>query len=143
MLKKINIWRILAFALLFWIGYQFMAAFLTTGTRADIATSKTDIRISSEKLVWSFLADENKAQAVFVEKTVEVEGTVKKINTKNDRYTLFLQGSEENTYVMCDMLPNQMKTLRELQRGQTVRLKGICKGFLMDAIFLNCIVLED
>lgn len=140
--RKIKIWTILTLAIL-WSGYQFVDIYLAHSSRDGIFNSKTDIRISSKQLVSSFLTDSKKAEAIFVEKTVEVEGTLEKISTRNNRYTLFLRGSEENAFVMCDMSPNQVEPLRELQKGQTIRLKGVCKGFLMDAIFLNCIVLKD
>jgi hypothetical protein len=40
------------------------------------------------------------------------------------------------------MQPDQYNSIKKLELGQDIVLKGICKGFLMDAIFLDCIILN-
>ncbi|WP_411029576.1 OB-fold protein [Spongiimicrobium sp. 3-5] len=109
--------------------------------RMDTAKAPTEVKISSENLVTSFLADENSANSKFVEKTIEVAGVVREITFLNDRYTIFLQGGGEFC-LMCDMQANQLEKVRSIRPGQEVLLKGICKGFLIDAILLNCVLLN-
>ncbi|MGB7394201.1 MAG: hypothetical protein WA913_07405 [Pricia sp.] len=109
----------------------------------DMSARKTDVRISSDRLADSFDADEIEANAQFVEKTIEVVGSVKKITQVNDRYTVLLQGQDGLSNVICDILPSSIGEAKALRPGQTVRLKGICKGYLMDVILLNCILIND
>jgi len=108
----------------------------------DTATIETDVKISSDKLAKSFSANEIKANTDFVEKTIEVVGSIKKITNVNNRYTVLLQGQNDASHVICDVLPSSMEKVKELKRGQTVRLKGICKGYLLDVIMLNCILIN-
>jgi len=106
-------------------------------------TAETEIRILSKDLLASFISNETLANETFVEKTIEVEGIVKEVTFFNNRYTVLLQGGEEYMCIMCDMKENQIEQIKTLTKGDTVVLKGICKGFLMDAILLNCVLLNQ
>lgn len=110
-------------------------------TEMDMMKAPTEIQISSKNLVSSFLANENLANTRYVEKTIEVHGVVMDITFLNDRYTVFLQGGDEFC-LMCDMQADQIEKVKRIRPGQEVLMKGICKGFLMDAILLNCVLLN-
>lgn len=101
---------------------------------------QTDIRITSAELIDSFRNNEIAANTAFVEKTIEVEGVVKDITFFNERYTVLLQGGDGLSCIMCDMQEDQIEELNLIKRGDKIVLKGICKGYLMDAILLNCII---
>lgn len=107
----------------------------------DMQSTPAEIQISSEKLISSFMTDEDLANSKYVQKTLEVKGIVREITFKNDRYTVFLQGGNEFC-IICDMQADQIENIRGIEPGQEVFLKGVCKGFLMDAILLNCILLN-
>lgn len=121
-------------------GYVFVT-FLVEPNR-DTSRARTEVRISSENLVSSFLADERSANTSYVEKTIEVQGIVREITFINDHYTVFLHGGDELACLMCDMQTDQLERVKELKPGQKVLLKGVCKGFLMDAILLNCVLIN-
>lgn len=105
-------------------------------------STKAELHVTSEDLVTSFLSNEELANATYVEKTIEVEGIVKEVTFLNNRYTVLLQGSGEYMCIMCDMKENQIAQVQTLTKGDSVILKGICKGFLMDAILLNCVLVK-
>ena len=106
-------------------------------------SAEIEISISSEDLLASFISDEAAASAAYVEKTIEVQGRVKEISFLNNRYTVILQGKGEFSCLMCDMNPEQMEQIQSIQKGDVITLRGICKGFLMDAILLNCILINQ
>ena len=39
------------------------------------------------------------------------------------------------------MRTEQAEMVRKLKEGDKIKLKGVFKGFLMDAIMLNCVLL--
>jgi hypothetical protein len=41
------------------------------------------------------------------------------------------------------MKKNQYQEIQKLKKGQSVILKGVCKGFLMDVIFLDGIIVNS
>lgn len=75
------------------------------------------------------------------EQLVEIEGRIKEINTLNNRHTILIKGTlDASPYIICDMQTGQEKELELLKENDTIKVKGIFKGFLKDAVFLNCIV---
>lgn len=137
-IAKILLATVLVFVLVFSALYFYVAKENTI----DITAAHTEIQISSEKLISSFLDNENIANSEYIEKTIEIEGVIKDITFLNNRYTVLLQGETDFSCVICDMQPNQYNNIKKLELGQDIVLKGICKGFLMDAIFLDCIILN-
>ncbi len=78
-----------------------------------------------------------------VNEVVEIEGAIKEINFKNDRITVYLGAtSDYNASVICDMQKNQKEKITKLNINDKVKLKGVFKGYLANAIFLNCIISE-
>ncbi|MEM9361048.1 MAG: hypothetical protein AAGA43_00360 [Bacteroidota bacterium] len=137
--KSVILFVILVFGL-------FLLRYVTTVTQQkpneNSLTTKAELHVTSEDLVTSFLSDEELANATYVEKTIEVEGIVKEVTFLNNRYTVLLQGSGEYMCIMCDMKEDQIAQVQTLTKGSSVVLKGICKGFLMDAILLNCVLVK-
>ncbi|MDT7828634.1 hypothetical protein RQM65_08155 [Pricia sp. S334] len=73
------------------------------------------------------------------EHLVEIEGRIKEINAHNHRNTILLKGSEDaSPYAICDMQTGQEKELEQLRENDTVKVKGVFKGYLKDAVFLHC-----
>ncbi|WP_394350956.1 OB-fold protein [Poritiphilus flavus] len=105
----------------------------------DIMEAKPEVYLNAETLISHFKnKDENFLEA---EKIVSIEGTIKEINSLNNRMTILLEGGvDESACVICDMQTDQTKGLKKFKPKDTIRLKGVFKGFLKDAIFLNCVI---
>lgn len=101
---------------------------------------KAGVSISSEDLVSLFTENEKLANSKYRGKVIEVEGVIKEISFLNDRNTVLLHSKTRGSSVLCDMQANQIEAVKKLRKGQQVKLKGICKGFLKDAIVLHCIL---
>ncbi|WP_378174855.1 hypothetical protein [Aquimarina sp. SS2-1] len=105
---------------------------------------EAEMHISAKVLLDVYKSDKDLANSTFIEKIIEVEGVVHKVTNVNNRYTVFLEGEEDQiTYIMCDMQSDQNKKIGTIKSGETIKLKGIFKGFLKDAILLNCVLLND
>ncbi len=78
----------------------------------------------------------------FVEKAIEVEGVIKEITFRNDKYTIILSEKNHNTLVLCEMQIDQNQKMTKLNVDEKIKIKGVLKGVLMDVIVLNCIILE-
>ena len=96
--------------------------------------------VSTNEILTLFETNEELANATFVEKTIEVSGTIKDITFLNDRHTILLKSDNfTRSFVMCDMSPLKTNQVDKLAIGDTITLKGVCKGYLLDVIMLNCI----
>ncbi|NAS29346.1 hypothetical protein GTQ40_00025 [Flavobacteriaceae bacterium R38] len=108
----------------------------------DVNKATTTLSVSSKNLLANFNTNEVSANSTYVEKVIIVEGKIKKITYLNDRYTILLHGQNELSNIICDMSMSQFEDIKKLNPGQTVNIKGICKGYLMDVIMLNCILVN-
>nr|WP_298794704.1 hypothetical protein [uncultured Allomuricauda sp.] len=109
----------------------------------DIHNSITQDTVSADELISIFTTNEELASNSFVEKTIEVKGVIKKINYINNRQTILLKSERfAQSFVICDMMPSTENRIGALNIGDTLAIKGICKGFLFDVIMLNCIPIE-
>ncbi|GAB1858205.1 hypothetical protein MHTCC0001_30420 [Flavobacteriaceae bacterium MHTCC 0001] len=103
---------------------------------------KTPIRRLDAKTVIDLINDADK-HIIQAEQIIEIEGIVKKISYLNNRITILLGSDDkDNAFVICDMDSNQSEEVKKLSINDTIKLKGVFKGFLEDAIFLNCIITE-
>nr|WP_271729736.1 hypothetical protein [Aquimarina algiphila] len=102
----------------------------------------TDTSVNSSELISLFMLNENSANSVYRNKVIEVEGIVKEVTFLNNRNTVLLHGNNKYSSVLCDMKDDQVEEIKKLKKGQKVRIKGVCKGFLKDAIILHCILIN-
>ncbi len=105
----------------------------------NIQEATPKFRLKAENLI-SRIQDGN-IEVPEVENVVEIEGVIKEINRLNGRLTVLLAGgNNESAGIICDMQSNQTNSISKFQPKDTILLKGVYKGFLKDAVFLNCVV---
>lgn len=109
----------------------------------DTRKAKTELSITTNELFDDFNEDKEASFNQYIEKVIEVKGTLYQVTFKGDKYSLLLRGKQIDALVLCEMQKDQAPIIETLQIGDEVKVKGILKGFLMDAILLNCIVLEE
>ncbi len=109
----------------------------------DIANYHTEDKVTVDELISMFIKDKRLANSAYVEKTIEVKGIIKEINYLNKRQTILLSSQQfAESFVICDMLPTKNKKMESLAIGDSIVVKGICKGFLSDVVMLNCISID-
>lgn len=117
--------------------------YLSLQKRDTFHTQKTraEASMTAANLI-SYVTEENEPYLTsLVDKVIAVEGVIKEINYVNQRHTILLGGGEEDlALVICDMQTDQAQKTGFLKQGDTVVLKGVFKGFLQDAVFLNCVL---
>lgn len=100
--------------------------------------SATNLRV--DELIKLFQGNELQSTATYTNQVISVHGTIKDISFLNNRNTIILESENfKKNFVICDMSPISNKVISELTIGDTISLKGICKGYLLDVILLNCI----
>ena len=107
----------------------------------DIKTKNTKTptpTISASELYRLYSTNENKANAMYRNKSIVVYGRVKEISYVNRRKTILLEGNKDASGIICDLNEKQTQNLQEIQKEQVLYIQGICKGFLKDVVLLNC-----
>ena len=78
----------------------------------------------------------------FVDKAIEIKGNLKNVTLREGKYTLFINSDEKGRFIMCEMQADQLEKIKNIKEDDIVTVKGIFKGVLLDAILLNCIIIN-
>ncbi len=141
MLKKLRKPRIFLILAIVAIGF-FLFRNLTKPDILNIAEMEPQVYLAADTLISHFRNWEE--SPVKPESIVEMEGVIKEINGLNGRLTILLEGGEnESPSIICDMQANQKEIVSNLKLKDTIRVKGVFKGLLKDAVFLNCIISDN
>ncbi|WP_161991980.1 OB-fold protein [Flagellimonas algicola] len=117
--------------------------FIASAKSMDMANAEPELYMSANDLV-DLLEKKDGAGLLSAEKVIEITGAIKEINKKNNRLTVILhvQGKEHPS-IICDMMEGQENLIKEFEPTDTLVIKGVFKGILKDAIFLNCVVSHE
>ncbi|GEO09663.1 OB-fold protein [Segetibacter aerophilus] len=107
--------------------------------RTSLADVKADYSVSAKDLYAAFQQDEKKASQQFVEKVVEVTGTVDNVQVSDSTISVLLVGDEMGG-VNCSVRKNQDGAETTPAKGATVKVKGRCVGFLMDVNIVDAVI---
>lgn len=102
-----------------------------------------DESIDAEALVAAFDQSENDANKRFLDKVIEVKGKVKEVVKQDGGYILMLGEDGSIGSVSCTLNPEQDSVAFGLKAGDEVVVRGICTGFLLDVVLINCRVVMD
>jgi hypothetical protein len=105
-------------------------------------SARTDFSVDATELFAAFESDEEAANQQYLDKVIELKGTVKEVNTDDSgRLSLTLEGGDELFGVICQFDPRSPQGPDDFQAGQAVTIKGVCTGMLMDVVLVRCIAL--
>lgn len=106
-----------------------------------MAHEKTDVSIKASELFEEFQRNETTANNRFVDKIIEVKGTVLEIQHSGVRTSLQLDAGNGAGGVNCS-LADSSPNIQVPPKGSLVIIKGKCSGFLMDVNLVDCVVKE-
>lgn len=122
----------------FWVWKTFNV------TAKKIKEETPELTIMANDLIATAQVDQSLFSDAYADKVLEVKGKILEINHLNNRTTVILEGEGKNgPTVICDLIKGQTETITGFNVADTVVVKGIYKGFLKDAIFLNCIISHE
>lgn len=106
----------------------------------DIKNSTPEFTINSQKIVDEFQNNEVLANKKYLDKIIQIKGKISKIEAteKNDIIITIQSDDMGLSSVICHLLPEENKNLNLLKQNQSITLKGICTGYLMDVIIIRC-----
>jgi hypothetical protein len=104
---------------------------------ADMAKAKPDFVMTASALVKAFEDDENGSSAKYVNKILEVTGTIVTLKDEgNNIINLSLDSGSCFGNIICT-LPD-VRDISAFSIGDDITVRGKCSGFLMDVLMNNC-----
>ncbi|NOU16458.1 MAG: hypothetical protein HOO91_02735 [Bacteroidales bacterium] len=107
--------------------------------KADLSVSsqKAEIEIAATGLLKKFESNEAEANTAYLGKVIIVSGTIDKITEDSTTVSVYLKNPEDVSGVMCGFNKTMIdKSI--IKPGNSVRVKGICTGYLMDVVLNKC-----
>lgn len=131
-LKKVGVF--VAIAALFGVAY----AWYQWNKPARDAKDEEGISVTADALFMAYSNNQSSADSLYLDKTIAVTGEIIKAGVNQEgQQNVELKTSQDNGTVFCTL-----KEQQQLQPGQTVTLKGICKGYRDQMLFFD-VVLTD
>jgi hypothetical protein len=131
---------ITAFAILLAAAYGF---YLYQKPVGDLVDVPADIHIAPSRLLADFTADEAASNARYLDRIVELTGTIDRLEKGRDALAVYLDADDPMGYVSCSMDARVLPASHGLAEGKTVTLKGKCTGWLTDVVLTGCVLVEN
>jgi hypothetical protein len=110
---------------------------------ADIRKETAQFELTATKLVEDFNKDETAANKKYLDKVIDVKGNIADIKTDTSgQATVFLESSDPMASVTCSFYADEAASVKALQKGSLVTIKGKCTGKLMDVVLNKCSVVK-
>lgn len=106
----------------------------------DIQGSDADYYLSAQQLIADYRDFEVESDKKYSERLIEVEGRMHEVSTLKGNTVIALKYAGSPSSVICHMLPEESEKVLKLKKGQIIKIKGICTGYLLDVIMVRCIL---
>jgi len=135
-MKKL-IWFLLSVVIIGLIVGIFTYLYVFRKAEVSVASKQADIEIKASELLKRFTDNEESANAEFLDKVIAVRGLIDKITVDSTSVSVCLKNPQDASGVICgfDKTAIDKSTIKP---GETIRIKGICTGYLMDVVLNKC-----
>jgi hypothetical protein len=103
----------------------------------NVVKTSADIIISANKIIEDFSTDETSANTIYLDKIIEVKGVISEVKIEKEKGIITLKTNDDFGSVLCYLSEESTKEIRTLNEGETITVKGICTGYLMDVILVK------
>lgn len=108
----------------------------------NMVRSSAAYSMTSNELLAEFESDESVANEKLVDKVVEVSGPVADINTDDGKITIIIGTDNPLSGIICEMDDLSSHNISNFAEGQSVTLKCLCTGYLMDVSMRRCVAVK-
>jgi hypothetical protein len=138
MKKWIKWWLFVVIFLLLVIAYGWKEYNRTQKSTFDIDVFASTTATS---LVKEFEVDETSANKKYNDQVISVKGIIHSIEITDSTQRIILKG--ETGGVIGELEKSERKKTAVLKAGDSLILKGVCTGFLMDVILIRTIIVNQ
>ncbi len=100
---------------------------------------KPSATLSADSIFQLFEQNEVKSNELYLNKVISVSGKIQNVLADTSGIAFTLQTSSGLFGVTCKMDEKNLD-VTQYSEGQTVKIKGLCTGYLMDVILIRCVI---
>jgi len=109
----------------------------------DLSYVKAGVFLNAPDLVAAFQNDEVKANAIYLDKIIDVKGKIRTIEKNDNGYYSVILGEETSmSSVRCSMDSVHQQDVAGFKPGSIVTIKGACTGFTADELLGADVILN-
>lgn len=135
--------KIIIAILILGIAGAFVAYKMYNKPHVNVVEVSADIKISADQILNDFTLDETTANKKYLDKIIKVTGVVSSIKFEKEKGIISLQTTDDFGSVLAYLSDEATKEISLLKEGQSINLKGICTGYLMDVILVKCEIINN
>lgn len=105
----------------------------------DVSSQKAEITMDAVTLVQNFEANEDSANARYLNKIISISGNVDNVKENDDNITVYLKNPDDLSGVRCSFDKTAIDPV-SVKPGDKVKIKGICSGYLLDVVLNKCAI---
>jgi len=106
-----------------------------------VQKEEADFMFGVSALVNEFETDEEMANSLYLDKVIQVNGTIDKISGDETIVVITLKDPESISGVLCSFDKSTVPP-GKLVLGNKLTVKGICTGYLLDVVLTKCTIIE-
>jgi hypothetical protein len=123
------------------IGSILVALKMYNKKHTDTSKAKPDFVVTATALQKEFEDNETAASAKYINKIVEVTGTVVSVKpAENNSLNITLSTGSDMSSVICTFISLADPSI--IKSGDKATVRGECSGFLMDVLLNNCSLIK-
>jgi len=134
--KKSKMKKLIIIILILGAGAGSYGYYLYNKPRSGVSDMKTAFTLDAKSFYSEYNTDENSANAKYLGKVIEVSGKIRSIDI-DDRGTMNIaietgeMGAVNCQFEKKDKMPSVVE-------GNMVNVKGVCSGYLLDVVLVDC-----
>ena len=144
-IRLIGVLILLVVSLVAWFGYSEY-----NRKPASMADTRADYTFTTTTLITAFEKDEAGDNKIYLDKVLEVEGTIKE-STADEKgfYTITIGEDASLSSVRCSVDSLFSSKAAALQAGGLIKVRGICTGYMADELLgsdvtlVRCAIIEN
>lgn len=107
--------------------------------RQNVTREAADFSLGAVQLYEAYNADESTADRKFLNKVIEVKGTVEEVTISGNDAVVMLQ--PQGGGISCRFSPAGALDTTRIKTGMEITVKGKCTGFNIDVNLTDCIII--
>jgi hypothetical protein len=105
------------------------------------AGQQADYTLAATELFNSFQKDEPAANKKYLGKVIGIKGVISEMEAGAGTASILMEASPAGG-VNCSFSNAAAGIFKDLKKGDSIRIKGRCTGFLMDVNLVDCVLTE-
>lgn len=140
-MRKKTLWLFIAILAIGLIATTSVWQFVFKKSDVSVASRAVEVQISVNELVSQFESNEVLANNSYLDKIILVTGNVESVNADSLGVSIYLKNPEDIGGVICNF-SSGVVDIDQISVGESLKVKGLCSGYLMDVVLNKCSIVE-